>query len=508
MKIVCSGCGARHWLSDMQLSSGGCNVVCPHCSTANYVDASMLDPQTLEPRWYYAVNDESVGPLSTQDLEFSYQNGQITQDSYVWCEGLSDWMALSAVSELDYLQSPVSGTPCGDAEATRMAAGGISGFGAFGGGNEETAAIDLNELQKNNGGFSPFDNVGGGIVGMDGQAATDDEPVFDMNPAPAQNPANEMVGARSENSVLFSLSSLQAMSTPVSADAPATAPGSAGLIDVKALAASPAPRKRNQEVVNSFGGGVPMTAVLPLGTKKNNTPIIIGGAVLGVIILGLVIALVVMNLSKEEKAPQAATLNAAAVLQQAQHADLGVAPPAAPKAAEAQGNGLAAAKPAEETKPAEEAKPAEETKPAADEKPKTAAKTETKTATAKSTAKTETKTASAKPAAKTETKTASAKPAAKPAADAGGNKLTKDEVQSVIRASFAQVRTCSRTSDKKGKMNVAFTIKADGRVGGARCTSPEFANTPVATCVIKVVNGMKFRASGSETPITYPFQIQ
>ena len=122
--------------------------------------------------------------------------------------------------------------------------------------------------------------------------------------------------------------------------------------------------------------------------------------------------------------------------------------------------------------------------------------------------KTETKTASAKPAAKTETKTASAKPAAKPAADAGGNKLTKDEVQSVIRASFAQVRTCSRTSDKKGKMNVAFTIKADGRVGGARCTSPEFANTPVATCVIKVVNGMKFRASGSETPITYPFQIQ
>ena len=494
MKIVCSGCGARHWLSDMQLSSGGCNVVCPHCSTANYVDASMLDPQTLEPRWYYAVNDESVGPLSTQDLEFSYQNGQITQDSYVWCEGLSDWMALSAVSELDYLQSPVSGTPCGDAEATRMAAGGISGFGAFGGGNEETAAIDLNELQKNNGGFSPFDNVGGGIVGMDGQAATDDEPVFDMNPAPAQNPANEMVGARSENSVLFSLSSLQAMSTPVSADAPATAPGSAGLIDVKALAASPAPRKRNQEVVNSFGGGVPMTAVLPLGTKKNNTPIIIGGAVLGVIILGLVIALVVMNLSKEEKAPQAATLNAAAVLQQAQHDDLGVAPPAAPKAAEAQGNGLGAAKrtgevkpaeeakPAEETKPAEEAKPAKETIPAADEKPKTAAKTETKTA--------------------------SAKPAAKPAADAGGNKLTKDEVQSVIRASFAQVRTCSRTSDKKGKMNVAFTIKADGRVGGARCTSPEFANTPVATCVIKVVNGMKFRASGSETPITYPFQIQ
>ena len=85
MKIECNGCGGRLWLSDMQLSNGGCNVVCPRCSTTQYVDASMMDQQALVPRWYYAVNDESVGPLSTQDMEFNFQNGQITLDTYVWC---------------------------------------------------------------------------------------------------------------------------------------------------------------------------------------------------------------------------------------------------------------------------------------------------------------------------------------------------------------------------------------------------------------------------------------
>ena len=215
MKIVCSNCGARHWLSDMQLSNGGCNVVCPRCSTTQYVDASMVDPQSLEPCWYYAVNDDTVGPLSIRDLEFGFQNGQLTLESYVWREGLSDWTALGAVPEFDYLSSPVVGQPTGEEESTRVASvGGVSagaagGYAAFGAG-EETAAIDLDKLQ---GGFSPFDDnaAAGGIMGMDGKAAKDDEPAFQAI-EPQANPANDMVGARSENSVLFSLSSLQAVS--------------------------------------------------------------------------------------------------------------------------------------------------------------------------------------------------------------------------------------------------------------------------------------------------------
>ena len=57
-------------------------------------------------------------------------------------------------------------------------------------------------------------------------------------------------------------------------------------------------------------------------------------------------------------------------------------------------------------------------------------------------------------------------------------------------------------------MKVSFTIKADGRVTGAKCVSPEFAGSPAASCVVKVVNGLKFPASSKDTPVTYPFPIQ
>lgn len=554
MKIVCNGCGGRLWLSDMQLSGGGCNVVCPHCSTSHYVDASMMDPQAQVPRWYYAVNDESVGPLSTQDIEFNFQNGQLTLDTYVWCEGLSDWMALGAVSEFDYLRMPVTGAPTGSEESTRIADGVIPSYAAAGGG-EETAAIDLDQLGRDGGGFSPFDsnNAAGGIMGMDGQAAREEEPSFDMSAQPAPStPANDLIGARSENSVLFSLSALQAVSAPAaSSSAPASSGGAGGgFIDVKALAAgSPAPRRRTSTAAPAGASYAPMNTVMPLGTKKSNTIYIVCGAVIAVLLAAVVLLLVLSGGSdKDNQGMQQANVGSEAVLA-ANSKDLIGAPKHDPKAQE--GNGMAAAaggekadKPDEAQKPgsadekaddgekagnadekadnadakADDGEKAEEAAKPAEAKKEETQKTETKKAETKTAAaaaapaavkKTETKTAAAT-AKKTDTKAAAAKKAdAKTETKtAGGDKLTKDEVFGVIRASFAQVRTCSRTSAKKGKMNVQFVIKANGRVNGAKVTSPEYQGTPTAACVLKVVNGMKFRESGSDTPITYPFQIQ
>ena len=540
MKIVCSGCGAQHWLSDMQVSHGGCSVSCPNCSTQVFVDASNIDPQSLEPRWYYAVNDDSVGPLSTQDLEFSFQNGQVTLDSFVWCEGMSDWMALGSVPELDYLKSALSGTPAaGEDEATRVAGvGGYAGFSpmgdAMGDAGEETAAIDINELEKQSaGGYSPFDNASGGIVGMDGNAAVDEEPEFNMNSAMPS--ANDMMGARSENSVLFSLSSLQGMSA-VPVETPSGVPSSpnAGLVDVKALAASaPVARRRNNEPVNSFGSAaaMPMATVLPLGNKKDNTPLFIIGGVVGVVLIALIviIALLVGGNNNNNNVQQDANLDTSKLADN----NLGIAADgaeakkkaeeeAAAKKAEEEAAAAkkaeeeAAAKKAEEeaaAKKAEEeaaAKKAEEEAAAAkkpdsnkkNDKKADSKKPDTKPAETKPDTKTDTKTDTKKTdTKKTDTKKTETKPA-------GGNDLSRDEVQGVIRASFAAVRTCSRSSAQKGEMKVSFVIKANGRVSNAKVVTPQFANTPTASCVLKVVNGLKFRESSKDTPITYPFQIQ
>ena len=526
MKIICNSCGARHWLSDMQVSRGGCNVVCPRCSAQNYADASMVDPASLEPKWYYAVNDDSVGPLSTQELEFSFQNGQVTAESYVWRDGLSDWMSLNSVAELDYLLSPVEGQAMVDDDATRVAGGYAQSGGYSESAGEETAAIDINAFNNSmggdNGGYSPF----GADNGSD-----------NLGSMPS---ANDLVGQKSENSVLFSLSSLQAVSAPAAA-APSAAPAAgAGLIDVKALAASnPAPRRRNKQNIDSFGGSsMPMGTVLPLGTKKDNTPLIIGLIIAGIVIVALFVTTIIFlsgNDNNNQNNIQSAQLDESKIANN----DLNIAPAgptpeqkaaeekAAAEKAEAERK-AAEEKAAEEKAAAEkaeaekaEAEKAEAEKKAAEEKAaaekkedkkadtkKEDKKTDTKTATAKDTKK-DTKTTTPAKDTKKDTKTAAAPAKTETKSAGGGNDLTKDEIMTTIRGSFANVRTCSRTSTQKGQMKVSFVIKGDGRVGNARVMSPEFANSATATCVLKVVNGLKFRATGKDTPINnYPFQIQ
>ena len=525
MKIVCSGCGAQHCLSDMQLAGGGCNVVCPRCSTSIYADASMVDPQSLEPRWYYACDNDSVGPISTRDLEFALQNGQISLESYVWCEGMSDWMSLGSVPEFEYLHSIVHADGGVDGESeTRVAdvaAIGVSSFESFESDDdmrtcagEETAAIDIAELEKN----------GSYEFGGAASASVEEEPSFNNVSEQEEPNANDVLGAPSENSVLFSLSSLQAVAPASPAEVASVAePG----LNVNTVSKSSSARRRTNEIVDSFGGSsVPAATVLPLGTKKDNKPIIIAIALIGVVLVGVIIALVVfMSGSKNDTPVQSAKLDESMVAAN----ELGVSPSAAAKAkaeeekraaeeaerqkleeqkkaleeaqakleaekaAMAEAEAKAKAEAEAEAKAKEEAE-AEEAKKAAEKKStKSASKSESK----KSTAKTETK--KAETSKKTETK----------AAASAASGLSKADIQSAFRSVSGDIRTCSRTSTTKGKMNISFTIKANGSVSGAKVTTAEFAGTPTATCVLKVVNKMKFKAPGSDTPISnYPIAIQ
>ena len=546
MRVTCNGCGAQHWLPDMNVSNGACRAMCPNCATESVYDASMMDPQSTIARWHLAVNSETIGPISAQNIEEYYLNGQITLESLVWCDGMAEWAVLGSVSEFDYLRSPIQG---GVSNAVAAAGGGLMGAmaaGAFGGNGEETAAIDISALENSPYGQPQSES---GIVGMNGGAPEDDFS-FDMGaqqqPAPAPGSgfsnANDMVGgAAGESSVLFSLSSLQAVGAPAAGAKSSNGVSSGGsdnMIDMKALAnsSSNASKKRKTFEPESFdkgGMGMVNRQNIEFGTKKDNTSLfIVVGAVAALFIALIIILVVVMGGDKETQTQQQVAVDVNAAAQQANAGGLGVedevakkakadadakkaAEEAAKKAEEAaaakKAEEEAAAKKAEEeaeaAKKAEEEKMAEEesatAKKAEPEKKEETKKAETKTAS-KDTVKTEPKKVEPK---KTEPKKTDTKKT-ETASSSGGSTLTKEQVQSVIRSSFANVRTCSRTSTKKGTMKVQFTIKESGKVTGARCLSPEFAGTPAASCVVKVVNGLKFPASSKETPVTYPFQIQ
>ena len=99
----------------------------------------------------------------------------------------------------------------------------------------------------------------------------------------------------------------------------------------------------------------------------------------------------------------------------------------------------------------------------------------------------------------------------KPILDENGKplNLTKKEVVTTLRSAGSQFRTCSRTSPIKGTLKVSFMIGEDGNIRNAKVVTPEFKDTPTASCVMKVLNTIHFKAPGGSIPVNnYPIQIQ
>lgn len=55
----------------------------------------------MEKKWFVYVGDHHEGPLSVPEIAARQDTGAVTADSYVWCEGMADWLMLSQVNELE-----------------------------------------------------------------------------------------------------------------------------------------------------------------------------------------------------------------------------------------------------------------------------------------------------------------------------------------------------------------------------------------------------------------------
>jgi hypothetical protein len=128
--------------------------------------------------------------------------------------------------------------------------------------------------------------------------------------------ANDMIGQRNENSVLFSLSSLQQVEAVTANDAgggnDSVTEGS-GLIDIQALASSHAAMK-SSAADDVLGGSTPETfspgtmsvpAIMPKGSHSSNKGLMIAVALLGLLVVGGGGALAYVVLSKDDKPAEA-----------------------------------------------------------------------------------------------------------------------------------------------------------------------------------------------------------
>ncbi|MBI5489826.1 MAG: zinc-ribbon domain-containing protein [Deltaproteobacteria bacterium] len=381
MKITCPSCSARYSIDDAKVKGKAFKFTCKKCGqthvyrdtpdgAAAAVPSAAAAPAAAAPApaggedeavWFVAVGEEQQGPYTTQQIRDYIQTDQLDPESFMWKEGMEDWLPVQQVPEFadaapggaaPAAPAPSAGSPFGGPtadevtvaspfSAAALAQGDAGDLFAFGGG-----AAAPSPAAKAPGGpadpspFGAFGGGGGGAAAVASRGGADlfgakaqpspfettgeerEEDVM-MGAAAAAAPsprvdARQMIGQRNENSVLFSLSSLQALGAgkPAAAVSP-SAPRAAGfasgegsgLIDIKAMAGAVVRTEEKHDDLFGFGGsgGIGAPVAVPILTRpirheeESKKPMFILIGVIGFFVVAIVILLVFLLGKKDEK---------------------------------------------------------------------------------------------------------------------------------------------------------------------------------------------------------------
>jgi len=92
----------------------------------------------------------------------------------------------------------------------------------------------------------------------------------------------------------------------------------------------------------------------------------------------------------------------------------------------------------------------------------------------------------------------------------GGRTITADQVKAVVKAKTPQVRACYERELKKreglrGKVVLAWTIRANGTVTGTHAVRNTTRNTAMIPCMTRAVSQWRFPRAESSFDVEYPF---
>mgnify|MGYP006195058633 FL=1 len=405
-------------------------------------------------------------------------------------------------------------------------------FGGYGGGmGGELAAAGGDEDDGGAGMFAAFDG-----------GADSDFMSFGTDSAPASNNgtngshgsnggaalANNMVGQRNENSVLFSLSSLDNVAasgggggglsggSSHAEDVPLTE--GSGLIDIQALATAHKSMSSGGDAaggdnIDPFAQGtMAMPALMPMGSHRSNKGLIAAAVGGGVLLLTLIVVLLVTVLGKDE-APQQPQIVEKVIVQEkfierpvdenaakeAEAAEKAALAAAAADPAPSDEEGAVAAPEADDKEPSKSRRTTQRSRKDNDDKPEPEPE----------------KAAPSKPKGdgidrllgELDEKKSEAP---QKRASTSKKSLSRADVKNTIGRYQGRIATCAKSHNsagKKGTVKVKFAIQPSGRVRGERIVSSGFKGTDVGNCVEKVVGQMKFpeTSASKDVPVTYPF---
>ncbi|HYQ00494.1 MAG TPA: zinc-ribbon domain-containing protein [Polyangiaceae bacterium] len=499
MKIACESCGAKYTIADDKVRGRRVKIRCKGCGTPIVVDGqpsgapSISDAETdaaLEAEapvtWSVNLSETDSRTMSTEEIVAAYASGVITADAFVWKDGMGDWVPLLE-SEL----APLLAAPA------QAAAGGARGAVYAAAQPQAARPAATAKAQPNT------HDLFGSLETAGSEEAASSAPSVPQAGSSAYDDG-KMTGARNENSVLFSLDALKAgfsPSAPSTSKSSPKAPGKSGPgavrpqqpsnpddpfgmsaasglmggggalfgADNHALMNAPAPPPPPvAPPPSAFAAGAMPAAYAP---PKNNKLVYIVGGVSGVVIIGLLVAL----LSGKKSDTSAANSTAASA--------------SATTAAVAE-------------KPAEEPKKEEPKK----EEPTATAPSASASASA---APSVSAAAPGKAVASTgggAVATTKKKEEAPPPADAPP--FSKASAISALTAAAGSAGACKKPGGPTGPGKATVTFAPSGRVTTATVAGGSYAGTAVGGCVASAFRRAHVPAfSGSAVTVSKSFQI-
>jgi predicted Zn finger-like uncharacterized protein len=508
--------------------------------------------------WTVNVSESDQRTMTLEEIVDTYNSGFITEEAFVWRDGMSDWVALMEVEEIRsaiesnqathvvkpavmraqarrsamHPPTPISySAPAAAPPRARVAAAPASSVEYA---PRPRALPSSPEPARLRASRQPGQDLFGGVA-----SAGSEQELLKSSALPAQDSGNRPIGARNESSVLFSLNTVRAGVGPTSApprglgaapppptaaeilgmDASGALPG----VDMNAaLASAPAVEPPPQRITMPPARGR-MDTLPPTGRRRGR-PLLI--AVVVFVATAMVAALAVLIRARHATSASASSAETPRTAEPVAAATAATAPPAS--AAEPP----PAPQPPVSAAPAEPAVPPTATAPAAPEPPQQQLpapmpvpkaapgrplpqpRPEKPTAKPESAAKGDQKivleeegseapaAAAPKPAAKEEA------PAEAPAPEPDKPPFDMSAAKAALEGAAASAAACKSDDGPTGRGKVQVTFSPSGRVTSANVVEGAFGGTPVGGCIAKVFRSAKVPAfSGDPVTVAKAFTI-
>jgi len=247
LKISCPSCEAKYSIGDDKVQSRLAKIRCRKCGVDIVIDGRVQPPTVsvgdttvaahesmqqaaaaATPSYTIDFGENDQRTMTLDEVVASYNAGQITPDTFIWADGMSDWTALGQIPEIVDALNAAAAAPAKSATASRSPSPTAT--------KTTTAAATAAKASARGTGRGGAD-----LFGAIAHAGGEEDMALQASTAPA---AQVTTGARNESSVLFSLSALtsSAKSAPgptqsrvLGSSSSAASREDSGLIDLKAL---------------------------------------------------------------------------------------------------------------------------------------------------------------------------------------------------------------------------------------------------------------------------------